>query len=349
MNAKLSIPFLSALLASGCIINGGHPRNPGDVTFTWSFYGQTCSQVPEVAKVRIAIPGERLQNDGIYPCTSNSYPGIVLHDFRGGEYGYTIEGLSYTDEVLYTASGEFTVDGNARVTVDLTPVGGPSSWAYISWRFPNNPATTTCAQAQPPNTDPAIGGIAYVDVEIDGTLSKRFHCAEGSPLAPGFVAGIQTPALAPGSHTLKVTALLSSLYPVYTYSGTFVTTAGTPISNEVPLAWAVGGVNVKWTFTQGSTVRSCADVGNPNVYVQFVDVATGYGVYANPGDLQACDATVLGPKHYFFLRPGTYDVVLTGVAGNTNYVMVSSPPRITIPAGAFPADADSLNIVLRQQ
>lgn len=345
MNAKRTVPFLCAVLAaaSGCVING-HRYDPGDITFTWSFYGQTCSQAPDVAKVHIVIPGERLQNDGIYPCTSNSYPGIVLHDFRGGVYDYTIEALSYTDEVLYVSGGEITVDGDTRVNVDLTPVGQPSSWAYISWRFPNNPATTTCAQAQPPGTDPQIGGIAYVDVEIDGAY-KRFTCAEGSPLSPSFVAGIQSPAIAPGSHSLKVTALLASGYPVYSYSGTMDTTAGTPVAHEVTLGWAVGGLNVAWTFTQGSTVRTCADVSNPTVHVQFVDVGTGLAVYPNAGDDKVC--TYSQPVHYYFLRPGTYDVYLTADAGATHYVMVDAPPRVNVPAGVFPAS--SLNVVLRQQ
>src|SRR5262245_54034386 len=72
MNAKLAIPSLAVLMATqGCIIvgGGGGGRDDGDVTFSWTFYGQTCSQ-SGVSNVRVTIPGESLENSGFYPCVS---------------------------------------------------------------------------------------------------------------------------------------------------------------------------------------------------------------------------------------------------------------------------------------
>src|SRR3954463_14084464 len=62
MNIKLAIPFLAVLaFAQGCIVVGPHGPNPGDVTFSWTFYGQSCAAAG-VASVHITIPGEALEN-----------------------------------------------------------------------------------------------------------------------------------------------------------------------------------------------------------------------------------------------------------------------------------------------
>src|SRR6185295_15906980 len=118
MNTKLAIPFLAILaFAQGCIING-HGKNPGDVTFSWTFYGQSCSAAG-VASVHITIPGETLENGGVYQCVSNSYQGIVLHDFAGGSYTYSIDGIDANGYTIYQGAGDFTIDGNVLESVDL--------------------------------------------------------------------------------------------------------------------------------------------------------------------------------------------------------------------------------------
>src|SRR5437868_8340473 len=125
MNTKLAIPFLAVLaLAQGCIVHGPPGPSAGDVTFSWTFYGQSCSAAG-VANVHINIPGETLENGGVYPCVSNSYQGIVLHNFAGGSYTYTIEGLDTGGYTIYTGAGAFDIDGDAMEQVDLTPYGQP--------------------------------------------------------------------------------------------------------------------------------------------------------------------------------------------------------------------------------
>src|SRR5688500_1203197 len=95
MNTKSLFALLSVVqLVTGCIVVGGSNRTPpplpGDVTFTWSFAGDTCASNPDIHSVIIDIPGERLQNDGVFPCTANNYPGITLHDFAAGPYDFSI-------------------------------------------------------------------------------------------------------------------------------------------------------------------------------------------------------------------------------------------------------------------
>lgn len=351
MNTKLSIPFLAVvlLMSQGCIIigGGGGGRDPGDVTFNWTFVGQTCAAAG-VSSVHITIPGESLANDGNYPCISNGYPGIVLHDFAGGVYTYNIEGLDAQGYSIYVGSGTFTIDGNVLENVDLTPNGQASSYALVSWRFPGN---VTCANADTPANQ--LGGVAYVDVVLDGAAPVRLNCVDGS-YAAGSV-GVSTPMIDPGQHTLSLTAVSSNVtgnYPLFRASGTMTTTVGTPVSNLVDLQWAVGGVVVDWTLyaSNGTTQQSCSGANNPTVYVQFINTATTTGVYPSPGDPNPCTAA---PTRYFYLPTsgaGTnYAIAMgAGTLSGATWTMMSSSPIVTVQPGIFPPDLSAVNLNLRQ-
>src|SRR5687768_3558018 len=98
MNKLLRIGFLSLLaLFQGCIYYGDGARS-GDVTFYWTFWGDSCADAG-VESVKITIAGEPLEDNGYYPCLNAGAPGITLHDFRPGTYSYTIEGLDDFDDV----------------------------------------------------------------------------------------------------------------------------------------------------------------------------------------------------------------------------------------------------------
>ena len=132
MNSRLLTAVLVvAALAQGCIVHNNNSNNnvppthvlqPGDVTVSWSFSGQTCAQAG-VQTVHVTIPGETLENDGMYPCLVAGYPGIVLHNFAGGSYSFTVEGVGYDNVVHFEGSGSFVVDGSVRPNIDLTPLG----------------------------------------------------------------------------------------------------------------------------------------------------------------------------------------------------------------------------------
>jgi hypothetical protein len=114
--------LLSALLSScllpGCVLS---PDEPGDVTFAWSFAGNSCYQDGRVRQVLITIPGEQLANQGYYPCTSNGYDGITLYDFAPGTYEFSLDAIDGDNYYSYRATGTFHVDGNTLVRVDLRP------------------------------------------------------------------------------------------------------------------------------------------------------------------------------------------------------------------------------------
>ncbi|MFZ5468543.1 MAG: hypothetical protein ACOZIN_03810 [Myxococcota bacterium] len=341
MSAKILTVVLAMFSLTGCIIVSGGggkqppppPLQPGNVTFTWSFAGQTCNDVPQVAKVQVVIPGETLQNNGVYPCLANNYPGIVLHNFAGKTYSFEINALGYGDEVLYTHAGTYTVNGDVRVTVDLTPVGGPNSYAYLTWKFPPNSLSQnpTCQQV----------GVAFVDVNIDGTTT-RYPCEQGQT-----TPGAQTPFIAAGTHSVAFVAVDANDYPYYRFSGSLQTFAGNPVSSDYQLAWGVGGVALGWQLTDGSLAQNCASAGVTTMSINFED-AQGNLIYGQNGDPAACNAA---PVVYSFLQPGTYRVFIKGTGpGNVLYLSNgTNPPVVTVTAGQFPTAQQAISVQLYRQ
>lgn len=340
MNAKTLGAFLVALLVQGCIIvkdggggggGGGNPpppAQPGDVTFTWSFSGGTCMDVPDVKSVHISIPGEELQNGGYYPCLANNYPGIVLFDFAPGTYSFDIEAVSYSDTVIYIGSGTFTVNGDRRVDIDLTPVGGPNSYAYLTWRFPANSAhqNPTCTQA----------GVSFVDVSIDGSQYERFNCEQGFTQP-----GVTTPYLTAGMHNISIVAVNADGYPYYRFDGSLQTFSGNPVGAHYDLGWAVGGAAIGWQLTNNQVAQTCAQAGVTDVYINFRD-SQGMWVYPGAGDKHACASA---PVLYSYLLPGTYAVAIQASGTNGNYESnMQNPPTVTVTAGVFPASNQAVMV-----
>jgi hypothetical protein len=330
MNLRMALLLLTALALAGC---GGPDRHlhPGEVTFQWSFAGLSCGEVPHVRAVKIRLPGEALQNDGIYPCSVSGFQGIVLHDFAGGSYPYALEALGYGDEVLYRASGTLEVNGSVRVAVDLTPAGAYSSYAYLTWRFPPSAtsANPTCADL----------GVSTVELSLDEGITARYPCAAGERLP-----GAMTPFVPPGSHALSLWALDADGYELFHFQGALQTFGGAPVAAEYRLGWSVGGAPVRWQLTDGSLAQSCAQAGIDTVWVNFQD-AQGSLLYGPSGDAQPCSGA---PIYYDYLPPGTHRVFLqgTGPGGRVYLSSASAPPSVTVVAGEFARPTDAVLVQL---
>jgi hypothetical protein len=328
MNTKTLALFLSVTSLSGCVISGNGPYS-GNVQFTWSFAGLTCSSVPQVASVAITIPGEILENNGVYPCLTNNYPGIVLHDFLPATYSFTIQALDANGTVLYSASGGFSVNGDVAVTVDLTPTAAAPSYAYLTWSFPPNSisANPTCSQA----------GVDVVDVTIDQGQPQRYACSDGQT-QPGAL----TVPLNAGQHTITLVASSQAIgYPYYwLLRGVLQTTASTPVSAAYLLQWAVGGVSVQWQISG----NDCFNI--PVIYVNFRD-SNGNFLYPGAGDRQNCTDGLApgGAIRYDYLPQGNYSLTLQGLAsGGFLYTNYPYTP-VTITAGYF-SDSQTVRSML---
>ncbi len=332
MNTKTVALFLSLASLSGCVINGG-PYS-GNVQFTWTFIGLTCSNVPQVASVAIDIPGEILQDNGVYPCLTNNYPGIVLHDFLPGTYRFTVQALDAYRTVLYAASGSFRVDGDVIVNVDLSPTAAAPSYAYLTWSFP--------ASSVSPNPSCEQARVDAVDVTIDQGPTTRYACRDGQTQQ-----GVASVPMSIGTHTITLAASSAEVghgYPYYQLVSYLTTTSATPVPAPYRLQWAVGGVSVQWDISGGD----CTTI--PNVYVNFRD-SSGNLLYGPSGDgpngnRQPCPGGLApsGAIAYDYLPPGSYVLTLqdlTGVYTNTPY------PPVTITAGFF-SDSQTVRSTLHR-
>src|SRR3990167_7179919 len=142
-----SIIAVTALAAStGCVIQTTPPANPGNITFTWTFSGRQCFEVPEVVQISVQIPGQTLQNNGIYGCLNANTAGIKLLDFRPGKYSYTISGQNAAGTVIYRETGSLIVDGDVTVAVNLVPTSAATGSVYVTWTLPAG------SPARPPPT-----------------------------------------------------------------------------------------------------------------------------------------------------------------------------------------------------
>ncbi|HYO55114.1 hypothetical protein [Archangium sp.] len=351
MNARLLATFLCLTIAStGCIIvdrddddpccNTPPPARSGDVTLLWTFANAgagRCADVPEVKKVRITIPGETLHNGGIYACNTAGVDGIVLHDFVPSNYSYTIEALGYSNEVLYQASGSFTVNGDQRLNVNLTPKGGPNSFAYVSWSFEPNTSS--------PNPNCTQAGVTHVDVSIDGGEWERLACEAGIGSNQ-----VSSPYLAPGPHTIELVGVrVTSMgeTPYYYRSGTLNTVAGSPISVSYGL-WAVGGLSLRWELIEGSIAKTCAQSGVTQVTIHLYDETRKEYVYGDAGDVQRCDGA---PILYRFLRPGNYTVIMDGSGPGGIYYTnrYNSPPSRSVTAFEQPTESGAYTLYLARR
>ncbi|PTL78517.1 hypothetical protein [Vitiosangium sp. GDMCC 1.1324] len=330
MNARLLAAFLClASLSTGCIIvdhgddgpccNTPPPAQPGDVTFLWTFAPNgRCADEPNVKNIQISIPGETLYNGGVYACNTAGVDGIVLHDFAPGTYNFTIKAYGYSNELLFMGSDRFTVNGNVRVNIDLTPNG--QSYAYVSWYFPPNTSSSnpSCSQANVTSIKASIDGGAWVDL----------NCAEGMGSS-----GVPSPYLSPGNHTIELVAYGRDRagrdgMPLYNSKGTFTTISGNPISASFAF-YEVGGISLRWELWDGYQLRSCSEAGLTGMTINLRD-SSGKLVYGDSGDPQPCTGA---PILYQFLKPGSYQVYIRGMRGSTvAYTNEDAPTLMTVRA-----------------
>ncbi|MDY7228488.1 hypothetical protein [Hyalangium rubrum] len=335
MNSRLLLAFLCvASLSTGCIIvDDDHPpARRGDVTFMWTFAGLRCDGARDVYGVNIQIPGESLHNGGQYGCNTNNVDGIVLHDFVPGTYNFQIQAVDYRNVVIFEGSGSFVINGDARVNIDMVPVGNSnnSSYAYLTWTLPGN---KLCNQA----------GITTVEITLDDLPPENFPCFRGQELP-----GLQTPYLAPGEHYIDFIAKDSTGRPLYYFRGSLSTQAYNPVSANYHLT--SGGAAISWRFSDGSVTYDCLQAdGSPGfrVGLNFRDVFTNELVYGEEGDWQVCSSK---PITYSFLRPGTYKVILIATTSNgIQYRSNPNIPNLVVQADQFPGPNQALEVTLFRQ
>lgn len=325
MRTRLSFfPVILAAVAVGsssCVIRPGPGSSPGDVTFLWSFgtgqYG--CAVLTEVDHVTVDIPGQVLQNNGVYGCTNSGTAGITLLDFRPGTYTYRIQGRSRNDSVLYEGSGSFVVNGLVTVQANLLPTAVPGD-VYLTWRLPEGRGC---------GSTPAVSAVR---VRIDQGTPFEIPCAEGQTQTGALVT-----ALAGGDHQIDLAARDANDFYYYRKASTLTVFPGASSSQDYQLEWAVGGLPVQWIFASGPAWLTCAQAGVNSVFVNLVDPDHHF-VYPEPGVEVPCTTGGFPGTDFTWLYPGTYEILFQ--ARGTSNVLYSTNqqvmPTATVVAGVFP-------------
>lgn len=322
-------PFVMS--ASGCVCVTSTNR-PGSVTFLWTFRGQPCAVVPDVTQVAIQIPGQALQNAGVYGCLNGnpSTAGIVLRDFRPGTYSFTIQGNNSQGQTLYAGSGTFKVAGDVTVSVDLQPTLTAPGNALITWRLPQN---TTCAAAVPE----AGEGIATVDIIVDSATPSRQACNSGIVGS----AGLQISGLTAGNHTIELRAYGTSGFQYFGVINSITINAGGTVAGEFQLQYVVGSLAINWQFAYNGAAFNCSQIGNPSVYVNLKDSSGAFVYSANGGsgiEVPCTNAGGLQGTYFPYLYGDTYQVYVqaVGTGGVLYRSNQASPPTAIVTAGQFP-------------
>ena len=315
--------FLSSIIAAvalmsstGCVFsNTPTPTGrSGDITFTWQFAGRQCFEVPEVVQVAVSIPGQTLQNNGVYGCLNANAGGIKLLNFRAGTYSYTISGQNAQGTVIYEVSGRLTVNGDVVNAVNLLPTGSATGSVYVTWTLPT--ATPVTCQY-----------IAAVDIAIDNGTPTSVNCAAG-----GTTPGVLLQNLSVGRHTIDISARDNAGLYYYRARNSFDVYAGGATTQQFSLAWIVGSAPVKWTFSNGVTQLTCAQAGVFDVGITLRD-ANGDTTFTSPclnGGVQGYQV----PYVYY----GTYQIFLaaTGTGGVIYRSSSAVPPTYNVEPGVFP-------------
>ena len=344
------------MLTGGCVVSTG-PGGPGpgpgpgpggaargDITFHWTFdQGQTCYQAG-VDHVVVSIPGQPLQNNGSYACTTAGVDGIVLRDFDAGSYSFTLQAYDVNNAELYASSGTFNVNGNVQVTRDLGPVTqNPGAYGYLTWDF---------ATATGTNVPTCNAGTGYSNdmTEVDlfegssTTPLARYSCSSG--LGTGY--RVSLPYLNPGPHTLTLASFDASGVE-YAFQTQTVNVGPTAVETVFTLAWEVGDVTIAWSPAGGS----CGFYGIVDMGFNLVD-SSGNEIFARPagsgsiGDGLSYFDVGSGNRYlctdyaitYPAVPAGTYGVEVQGTGNFAGgYYSWSDPtyptPEVSIQAGRF--------------
>jgi hypothetical protein len=255
--------------------------------------------------------------------------GITLHDFVPGSYSYQIQAVDYRNVIIFEGTGSFVINGDARVTIDMTPVGSNTntSYAFLNWTFPGG---KTCAQA----------GVATVDITLDNNAPVSFPCADGQQ-----ATGLRTPYIAPGEHFIDFVAKDLDGSPLYYFSGGLITKAYAPVNATYGLT--SGGASISWRFSDGSVTFDCAALdpsGNQLVGVNFQNVNTKEWVYGDAGDWHKCSTK---PIVYSFLRPGFYKVSLySKTASGVEYRSNPNIPSLEVRPNVYPGPTQALEVTM---
>ena len=244
----------------------------GSATLRYTFAGKNCAAA-NVSVVHISVDGSVLvdaNNNADLPCSQGGIDGVGISPLSAGGHVFDVVGL-VGGQVAYAQQGISVnvVDGKDTAVTQNLPAATPTTGsAELTWSFVNG---MTCAQAQVDSVhvffDPNPDGSGGVDA---GTV----------PCAASGVDGATFDGLAPGNHTVAITALRHSAA-----GDKLVYLTRTPPRAELFLAGIItvldvsadaaspgkGGTLLTWQFPAGGP--SCSGAATTTITYTLTDPA----------------------------------------------------------------------------
>jgi len=315
----LALLALAIPAATGCIISspppgGPGPDNdaPGDISFNWSFEGETRCSAAGVTDIDIQIfgPSETLVFQDTVECIGG---GLTLRDFEPGRHEILLD--AYDRGTLVYLADTITLDvrggrDNDLGTVEFVRpgnnVGTGSIASFWSFKYPTDESQVI---------DCAIAGVDDVFVEItplSGSASpftQTFACASEGFVVDGMGAGdYEVTFLALGSYDGTELPLYSSTVTTTIFAGSETDLGDVNLDRIFD---SFGDIEISWGFGAGD----CASRGVSEIEVSITRVGSEIrdDLFTAP-----CD-TISSVRRTFV--PGGYVVTATGTgSGNVGYI-----------------------------
>lgn len=272
---------------------------PGNLLVYWTFpNGMSCASAG-ASSVVINIPGEQLQNAGIFPCVTNGVQGIQLNNFAPGTYQVSVTAQDSYGHPLYQGGGNATVNGDTQVTIGLVQTQGSIATLQLRWSFLDaSNVAHTCAAAGIQNVTVTLGSYAPITVPCD---------YQG-------IDGADFQYLATGVYEVILSALDATNTPQFTYDQNIAVAAPTTTANVqlVPL-------NGSWDLSYNlANAASCAIAGVAQVSLSVKDSAGNEISGIAPGTRYSCQDNPNNLFHWDSFPGGSVTIQMYGYdsAGN---------------------------------
>lgn len=265
------------LLGTGCVIknDGGSAPLPGDLDVLWTFGdGRTCFDLGGyVDHVVVQIPGQALQNAGVFGCQVGGVQGIHLSNFSGGDYAVTVDAVDRFGVSLYRGTSSVRIDGSRSVSLILSSTSQGGGYGAVQLRFGFLDAMRrrlSCAQA----------GVGQVQVQIDNAAPAWVPCSVNGVDGADFVN------LSVGQHLFTLTGLTGSgAQATASYSWQQMVVVQ-PATLLVPVDMAP--LNGSWSLGYNFLNATCLTSGVASLAVQVFD-ARGTDISGlSPGQRISC-------------------------------------------------------------
>lgn len=289
----------------------------GSATLRYTFNGKSCAAA-NVTVVHISVDGSVLLdagNNADLPCSQAGIDGVTVAPLSAGGHVFDVAGL-VNGQVAYALQGLSVTVANGQdtaVTPSLPAATPTTGSAELTWSFVNG---MTCAQAQVDSVhvffDPGADGSGGVD-------------AGSVPCAASGVDGATFDGLAPGNHTVAITALRHAtpqdklVYLTHTPPRAELFQAGITTSLDVSAdaaSPAKGGTALVWQFPAGGP--SCSST---NTTTNIAYTLTDPSKTSGPSRTAVCGASAgngidfcwssTSPTQCPGLAPGNWSITAT--------------------------------------